>query len=120
MSEVKSKSVSGNLEQGFKKYWRPIAAYVYLFICIFDFAGMPIYMQMANERVNTAAFSEVRSFDSEAVQMKALDNLDLGRADWKPLTLEGGGLFHLAFGAILGVAAWTRGAEKTAAIQKGD
>ena len=25
---------------------------------------------------------------------------------WQPLTLQGGGLFHLAMGAILGVTSW--------------
>ena len=31
---------------------------------------------------------------------------------WVPLTLSNGGLFHMAFGAVLGVAAFTRGQEK--------
>jgi hypothetical protein len=31
---------------------------------------------------------------------------------WESLTLSNGGLIHLAFGAILGVTAWTRGMEK--------
>jgi hypothetical protein len=107
------------LENKYKKFWRPIAAYVYLLICFIDFAGMPIYMQVMNQGVNTAAFAEVRLIQDPAVQLKALDKLDLGKSDWRPLTLEGGGLFHLAFGAILGVSAWTRGTEKTAAIQQG-
>lgn len=33
---------------------------------------------------------------------------------WMPLTLQGAGLFHAAMGAILGIAAWTRGREKIA------
>ena len=33
---------------------------------------------------------------------------------WQSLTLSNGGLIHLAFGAILGVSAWTRGQEKIA------
>lgn len=110
--------VQQNLEAGFKKYWRPIAAYVYLGICIFDFAVMPAYMGIKNYEVNSAAFAEIRTLEQN-VQIKALEQLDLGRAEWKPLTLEGGALFHLAFGAILGVSAWTRGAEKTAAINQG-
>ena len=32
--------------------------------------------------------------------------------EWKSLTLSNGGLIHVSFGAILGVAAWTRGQEK--------
>lgn len=111
--------VSENLEHKYKKFWRPIAAYIYLAICVVDFAGMPIYMQVANQGVNHAAFAEIRLIEDPAVQMKALDKLDLGKNDWKPITLEGGALFHLAFGAILGVSAWTRGTEKTAAINRG-
>jgi hypothetical protein len=111
--------VQQNLEAGFKKYWRPIAAYVYLGICIFDFAGMPIYMEMQNRQVNSEAFAEIRLLEDKDVRIEALKQLDLGRSEWTPLTLQGGALFHLAFGAILGVAAWTRGAEKTAAINQG-
>lgn len=33
---------------------------------------------------------------------------------WEPLTLKGAGFYHLSMGAILGVAAWTRGQEKIA------
>ena len=36
----------------------------------------------------------------------------MNKGDWQSLTLQGGGLFHIAFGAILGAAAWTRGMEK--------
>lgn len=114
----KQSVVQQNLENRFKKYWRPIAAYVYLGICIFDFAGMPLFMEMKNQEVNTQAFAEIRTLEPN-VQIKALEQLDLGRAEWKPLTLQGGALFHLAFGAILGVSAWTRGNEKTAAINQG-
>jgi hypothetical protein len=32
---------------------------------------------------------------------------------WKSLTLENGGLYHLAMGAILGAAAWTNGQTNT-------
>lgn len=116
---VSDHQVSDGLEHKYKKFWRPVAAYVYLLICFIDFAGMPIFMQVQNQGVNSAAFAEVRLIEDPAVQMKALDKLDLGRNVWQPLTLEGGALFHLAFGAILGVAAWTRGGEKTAAINNG-
>jgi hypothetical protein len=33
---------------------------------------------------------------------------------WLPITLGGGGLFHVAMGAVLGVTAWSRGQEKIA------
>ena len=38
---------------------------------------------------------------------------------WNPLTLQGGGLFHISMGAVLGVAAWTRGQEKLARYDHG-
>jgi hypothetical protein len=108
-----------HLEHGFKKFWRPIAAYVYLAICVFDFVGMPLYVTYLNEQVNTEAFQEIRQLQDKEVKLKALEQLDLGKSEWTPLTLQGGGLFHLSFGAILGVAAFTRGQEKKAAIERG-
>ncbi len=106
-----------NLEHGFKKFWRPIAAYIYLSICIFDFVAMPAWIAYQNEQVNAEAFAEVRMFEDTQVKLKALERLDLDGKEWTPLTLGGGGLFHLAFGAILGVSAFTRGQEKKAAIE---
>ncbi len=105
-----------HLEHKFKKFWRPIAAYIYLAICVFDFVVGPIWIEQTNQTVNTVAFAEIRKFNDKDVQIAALGNVELGNRSWKPLTLLGGGLFHLAFGAILGVAAFTRGQEKVAAI----
>jgi hypothetical protein len=106
-----------NLEDVFKRYWRPIAAYVYLAICLFDFIAMPIFKEMQRDSVNMQAFAEVMKIQDKDVQLKALEQLELNKLEWHPITLEGGGLFHISFGAILGVAAWTRGAEKRAAIE---
>jgi len=36
---------------------------------------------------------------------------------WKSLTLDNGGLIHIAFGAILGVSAFARGQDKAAALK---
>ena len=105
-----------NLEHGFKKFWRPIAAYIYLMICIFDFMGMPMYIAYQNEQVNSEAFAEIRALTDKDVKLKALEQLDLGSKNWEPLTLQGGAFFHLSFGAILGISAFTRGKEKVAAI----
>lgn len=105
-----------NLEHGFKKFWRPFAAYVYITICIFDFVVAPVWIESANQTVNVQAFEQVRMFEDKDVQMKALEQMELGNREWQPLTLMGSGMLHLAFGAILGVAAFTRGQEKVAAI----
>jgi hypothetical protein len=108
-----------HLEHGFKKFWRPIAAYVYLIICIFDFMGAPLYIAYQNEQVNSEAFAEIRTLTDKDVKLKALEQLDLGSKSWEPLTLQGGAFFHLSFGAILGISAFTRGQEKKASIEKG-
>jgi len=99
-------------ENPFKKYWRPAAAIVYLSICIFDFIIMPVYIEHSNVNKNfeNAIILSLKYTDPQ-VQIKALDTFAKKRS-WEPLTLVGGGLFHVSFGAILGVAAWTRGREK--------
>ena len=79
--------------------------------------AMPLYIEIQNREVNTEAFQEIRQLEDKEVKLKALEQLDLGSRDWQPLTLLGGAFFHLSFGAILGVAAFTRGQEKKAAIE---
>jgi len=39
--------------------------------------------------------------------------------EWHPLTLQGGGLYHMAMGAIIGVTAWQRTQEKIAMYSDG-
>jgi hypothetical protein len=39
------------------------------------------------------------------------------RTSWTPLTVSDGSAFHFAFGAILGVAAWTRGRVQEARVR---
>lgn len=65
----------------------------YFIICMFDFMAAP---------VGLAIYAAIR---------------DIPYIMWHPLTLEGGGLYHLSMGAILGVSAWTRGQEKMATIK---
>lgn len=76
--------------------WRPLMAITYMVICLFDFIAGPVFFNLL--QFNTAA---------QTLTM------------WKPLTLEGSGLFHLAMGAVLGVTAWTRGQEKIVELEKG-
>jgi hypothetical protein len=38
---------------------------------------------------------------------------------WQPLTLQGAGLFHLAMGAVLGIAAYGRTQEKMSGANNG-
>jgi hypothetical protein len=73
--------------------WRPFMGWTYMAICFFDFVIGPV-MQVV--------FSIVTKTPLIA---------------WKSLTLDNGGLFHLAMGAVLGVAAYGRTQEKVAKIE---
>ena len=73
--------------------WRPMMAMLYMTICAFDFILFPIGW--------TA---------TQAIFHGGLTT------QWQPLTLQGGGLIHVSFGAILGVSAWGRTQEKLAGV----
>jgi len=71
-----------------RTHWRPMMAFVYMAIVIFDFIIGPIF------------WSLIQIYGgSVAVQ-------------WSPLTLMAGGVFHASMGAVLGISAFTRGKEK--------
>ena len=69
--------------------WRPMMGWTYMATCLFDFILGPILYNV-------------------------LQYLNPGQAVgmWTPLTLQGGGLYHLAMGAVLGLSAWGRTQEK--------
>jgi cation transport ATPase len=87
-------------EHWMQKFWRPAMGWLYMLICAFDFIIGPI-LAMAMPLV-----------------LKNLGATTVTYTQWQSLTLANGGLIHLAFGAILGVTAWTRGQEKMAKIQQ--
>lgn len=78
-------------ETWLKTYWRPAMAWQYMIVCLFDFVLAPVMMAWLSYATNTPV------------------------VPWASLTLQGSGLYHLAMGAVIGVAAWSRGKEK---IQK--
>lgn len=71
--------------------WRPAIAWSYLVVCVFDFMVGPIIY-------NTLQYLEVGT------------NISM----WQSITLQGGGLYHLSMGAIVGVSAFGRTKEKLA------
>ena len=75
-----------------QKYWRPCAAFMYMICCLADFAIFPIM------------FTVVQFWEQEAAN-------DAFR-QWVPITLQGGGLFHVSMCAVLGVSAYGRTQEK--------
>ena len=104
-----SNDAQGPIAKWLRSMWRPLAAVTYLAICIFDFIIAPYYVQ-AQPHDLAEIFKYVLQMPVEQ-QAEAL-NIMMNKGDWQSLTLQGGGLFHIAFGAILGAAAWTRGMEK--------
>jgi hypothetical protein len=76
--------------------WRPMMAITYMAINICDFILFPILWTLVQFNETEAANDAFRQ--------------------WVPITLANGGLIHMAFGAILGIAAWTRGQEKVAQV----
>ena len=73
--------------------WRPMMGWSYMATCIADFILFPVLWSVL-----------------QAVQQGNVSS------QWNPITLQGAGLFHLAMGAVLGVAAWSRGQEKMAGV----
>jgi len=69
--------------------WRPMMGWMYMVVCSFDFVLAPIL------------WSLLQSMSHGSVQTQ-----------WQPLTLQGAGLFHIAMGAVLGIAAYGRTQEK--------
>jgi hypothetical protein len=69
--------------------WRPTMGWMYMIVCICDFVLFPIL------------WSLVQVIGDGKVETQ-----------WSPITLQGAGLFHMAMGAILGIAVYGRTQEK--------
>jgi hypothetical protein len=69
--------------------WRPMMGWMYMVVCICDFVLFPIL------------WSLIQALHGGRVETQ-----------WSPITLNGAGLFHMAMGAILGIAAYGRTQEK--------
>ena len=103
-------------EPTWKGAWRPAAAFIYLFVCLMDFVVLPMTMVKNSNPAITVDLA--MKFKQPAARIQALQTLQ-SQKQWTPLTTQGNGVFHLAFGAILGAAAFGRSQEKTAKIRKG-
>jgi len=78
-----------------KAYWRPAAAWLYMLICLMDFVVFPALTMILP--------GILKGFGVAIIY-----------TPWQSLSLANGGLIHVSFGAIIGVAAWSRGKEKIA------
>jgi hypothetical protein len=101
-------------ESWFIKYWRPAAAWVYLSICVFDFVIMPVYHLNSQGSLDRVWELSMRLRPED--QLSAVVQLTK-KTTWEPITLHENAMFHLSFGAILGVAAWTRGKVQEAQVK---
>ncbi len=77
--------------------WRPMMGWMYMTVCLFDFMLAPILWSV----------------------LQALGNHGHVETQWQPLTLQGAGLFHVAMGAVLGIAAYGRTQEKLSGVAVG-
>jgi hypothetical protein len=68
--------------------WRPMMGWMYMLVCMFDMIVFPILWSLLQTVTHTPI------------------------TQWNPLTLQGAGLFHIAMGAVLGIAAFGRTQEK--------
>jgi hypothetical protein len=76
--------------------WRPTMGWMYMIVCICDFVLFPIL------------WSLVQALHGGRVETQ-----------WSPITLNGAGLFHMAMGAILGIAVYGRTQEKLSGANNG-
>ena len=68
--------------------WRPMMGWIYMGTCVCDFVLFPVLWSLLQASLGHPV------------------------TQWNPLTLQGAGLYHLAMGAVLGLAAWGRTQEK--------
>ena len=71
------------------KKWRPVMGWVYMLTCTMDFVVFPILWSLL-----------------QAISHGSVNS------QWQPITLQGAGLYHIAMGAVLGIAAYGRTKEK--------
>ena len=84
MSEAEKKK-----EDWMNTKWRPMMGWSYMLTCIADFVLFPVLWSV----IQMIGGGEVRT-------------------QWQPITLQGAGLYHIAMGAVLGIAAFGRTQEK--------
>ena len=89
MTEYKDMSdAEKKKEDWMNSKWRPMMGWMYMVVCMMDMVIFPILWSL----LQTLTHSPI--------------------TQWNPLTLQGAGLFHIAMGAVLGIAAFGRTQEK--------
>lgn len=78
--------------------WKAFLAIVYAIICTFDFVLVPTWIGIVRELSEEALTADILVGFDPAVQLRMIEAYTFQH---EPLTLRGGGIFHLAFGALL-------------------
>ena len=83
-----------------RDYWRWTALITYLVICIYDFMVVPVWYGLSRSMLldEDSYMANLQLINDPMVQMEYMKKLV---SQHEPFTLKGGGLFHLAFGALL-------------------
>jgi hypothetical protein len=93
MAEVTSEQTK---EDWMNAKWRPAMGWMYMVVCMMDMVVFPILWSLLQATTHGSVNTQ-----------------------WNPLTLQGAGLFHIAMGAVLGLATWGRTQEKMAGANNG-
>ena len=95
MSEETKSASEQKKEDWMNSKWRPMMGWMYMVVCTMDMVVFPILWSL----LQTLTHSPI--------------------TQWNPLTLQGAGLFHIAMGAVLGIAAFGRTQEKLSGANNG-
>ena len=95
--EVKALSASEQKKEDWmNSKWRTMMGWLYMATCTFDFVIFPVLWSLLQAITKAGQITQ-----------------------WQPLTLQGAGLYHIAMGAVLGLAAFGRTQEKLAGANNG-
>ena len=85
--------------------WKTVLAIVYAVICIFDFIVVPAWIGLTRAAIDFDLTMQALIALDPSVQIKVIEAMTFQH---QPFTLQGAGLFHLAFGALLTGSAISR------------
>ena len=95
MSEIVKSESEKKKEDWMNSKWRPMMGWMYMLVCTMDMVIFPVLWSLLQTTTGTQI------------------------TQWNPLTLQGAGLFHIAMGAVLGIAAFGRTQEKLGGANNG-
>jgi hypothetical protein len=95
MADEATSASESKKEDWMNSKWRPMMGWMYMLVCTMDMVVFPILWSLLQTMTHTQI------------------------TQWNPLTLQGAGLFHIAMGAVLGIAAFGRTQEKLGGANNG-